>query len=195
MKKLLIAAAMAATFVSPQAFAQAKNFEGFSLLGGLNVANSKYDFNANAGSTSFSTAKTATNLQLQAEYGFAVSNNVLLGLGLTVGLGDLSFGTPPTATDEVKLKDNASVYIAPGVALSDSTLLYAKLASTSGTASSNGTASLSGLGYGVGARFLSGKNMFFQVEYVYNKFDDKTNGSGTAQPNSSAFAFGVGYKF
>lgn len=195
MKKLLIASAIAAASFSPQAFAQAKNFEGFSVLGGLTAANSKYDFNANPGSTSFSTSKTAANVQLQAEYGFAVSNSVVLGLGIMAGLGDLSFGTPPTATDEVKLKDNLSVYIAPGVALSNSTLLYGKLASASATASSNGTASLSGLGYGIGARFLTGKNMFLQAEYVYTKFDDKSNSTGTAQPNSAAFSFGIGYKF
>lgn len=195
MKKLLIASAIAATSFSPQAFAQAKNFQGFSVLGGLNVATSKYDFNANPGSTSFSTSKTATNVQAQAEYGFAVSNSVLVGVGVTLGLSDLSFGTPPTATDEVKLKDNASVYVAPGLALSESTLLYGKLASVSGTASSNGTASLSGLGYGIGARFLTGKNVFFQAEYLYTKFDDKSNTSGTAKPESGAFSFGVGYKF
>ena len=195
MHKTLIAAAIAATFVTPQAFAQSKNFEGFSVLGGLNITNSKYDFTANPGQTSFSTDKTATNVQLQAEYGIALSNNVMLGIGVTAGLGDLSFGTPPTATDEVKLKDNVSVYVAPGVTLNDSTLLYAKLASVSGTASSNGTTSLSGIGYGLGARFLTGKNVFFQAEYLYTKFDDKTNTSGTAKPSSGAFSFGVGYKF
>lgn len=192
MKKILIAAAMAATFVTPQAFAQAKNFEGFSVLGGLNIANSKYDSEAKPGSTSFSVDKTATNVQLQAEYGIALSNSVLLGLGVTAGLGDLSFGTPPSATEEVKLKDNVSVYIAPGVTLNDSTLLYAKLASVSGT---GGTTNLSGIGYGLGARFLTGKNVFFQAEYVYTKFDDKTFTSSTAKTSSGALSFGVGYKF
>jgi outer membrane immunogenic protein len=195
MKKLLIAAAIAATTFAPHAFAQAKNFEGFSVLGGLNVASSKLDFEATPGSTSTSSDKTATNLVLQAEYGIALSNSFVLGLGVSAGLGDLSFGEPRNSTGEVKLKDHVSAYVAPGFALSDSALIYGKLASISATAGASTSTSISGMGYGLGARFLAGKNVFYQVEYLYNKYDDKGSSTGTTKLQSGALSFGVGYKF
>jgi len=37
MKKLIIVAAIATSFAAPQAFAQAKNFEGLSVGGNLNL--------------------------------------------------------------------------------------------------------------------------------------------------------------
>lgn len=190
MKKIMLATALIAAFAAPQAFAQAKNFEGFSVLGGLNVASSKIE----AAGTSSATS-TSTNVALQAQYAWALGNQFVLGVGATVGAGDLVFATG-TAGD-IKLKDSAAVYIAPGFAVSDSTLLYGKIASTSGTVYDNsGSLSVTGVGYGIGAQFKSGNNLFYQVEYLQNNFADKNNNAGTTfKTSTGGLSFGVGYKF
>lgn len=190
MKKIMIAAALAAAVAAPQAFAQAKNFEGFSVFGGLNAANSKIETTATNSATSRS-----TNVALQAQYAWALGQQFVLGVGATVGAGDLTFATG--LAGDIKLKDSAAVYIAPGVAVSDSTLVYGKIASTSGTVYDNsGSLSVTGVGYGIGAQFKSGNNLFYQVEYLQNNFADKANNGGTIfKTSTGGLSFGVGYKF
>jgi hypothetical protein len=156
MKNIRIIAAAAAFLVTPLAFSQTSNFEGFSVLGGVNLGASTFERNAKNGSSSSSVTSTSSNFLAQGEYTFAIGSQITLGLGATVGLGDLTFGrwTDPTLGD-IKLKETYSAYIAPGYLLNETTLVYAKLASISGTAYDNkGSVSLSGMGYGVGARFF-----------------------------------------
>ncbi len=193
MKKILIAAAIAATFVTPQAFAQAKNFEGFSVLGAVNFNNNKGE--VNTATVPSSVSRTDSNVGLQAEYGLALGDSFVLGLGGTMGLTDIN------VADNAKLKNAYSVYLAPGFAVSDNTLLYAKIASISGKFDANfGSTDLSGTGFGFGARFLSGKNVFYQVEYMNNQYQDKDAVSNAAvkyqaKNQTGVLSFGVGYKF
>lgn len=187
MKKLLIASAIVATFAAPQAFAQAKNFEGFSVLGAVNVNNNKVE----VPSSSFTESKTESNVGIQAEYDIPLGQSFVLGLGASAGLSDFSI------TSTTKLKNGSSVYIAPGFAVNQNTLVYGKVASVSTTVTNSaGSLNLSGVGYGAGARFLSGKNVFFQVEYMFNKYDDKADSTNTVLKNQTGtLSFGVGYKF
>eukprot|EP01041_Mallomonas_annulata_P040002 gene40002-63812_t len=96
MKKLLIASAIVATFVTPQAFAQAKNFEGFSVLGGVNLVSGTTEVT----STVFngSASESSQNLGLQAQYNFALGESFVLGLGANIGLGDLKAGVLSNGT-------------------------------------------------------------------------------------------------
>ena len=195
MKKLLIASAIVATFVTPQAFAQAKNFEGFSVLGGVNVAAATFEQNAKNGSSSTSATSTSSNFQLQAEYTMAAGQQFTVGVGVNAGLGDLLFGRWAATGVDLKLKDTLAVYVAPGYAVSDTTLVYGKIAAISGTAADTSSVSLSGVGYGAGARFLSGKNVYYQVEFMQNQYSDKEFTTVIDKFKSSVFSFGVGYKF
>ena len=115
MKKLLIAVAAAATLAAPQAFAQAKNFEGFSVLGGLNFANNTSEIT----STVFngSASESSQNLGLQAQYNFALGQSFVLGVGASLGLGETKAGVLNTgsASVAVKVTESSSVYIAPGL--------------------------------------------------------------------------------
>lgn len=196
MKKLMLATALIAAVAAPQAFAQAKHFEGFSVFGGVNVANSTFDRTLTNGAGSASATSRATNIALQAQYAWALGDQFVLGVGATVGAGDLLFGTWGGSGGDLKLKDTAAVYIAPGIAVSDSTLLYGKVASTSGTVYDNsGSLSVAGVGYGLGAQFKSGNNLFYQVEFMQNNYNNKDYATWTDKFRTSAISFGVGYKF
>jgi opacity protein-like surface antigen len=195
MKNIRIFAAAAACLVTPFAFSQTSNFEGFSILGGVNVAASTFEVIAKNGPSPQAAASTSSNFLAQGEYTFSVGSQITLGLGATIGIGDLVFGTIPD-NPEFKLKETYSAYIAPGYLLNESTLVYAKLASISGSIYNiKGSESLSGMGYGVGARFLSNKNMYYQIEFIQNQYKDKEDSSKTYKTKGSVVSFGVGYKF
>ena len=200
MKNIRIIAAAAACLVTPFAFSQTSNFEGFSVLGGVNLGASTFEQNAKNGSSLTSVTSTSSNFLAQGEYTFAIGSQITLGLGATVGLGDLTFGRWASGTGgDIKLKETYSAYIAPGYLLNETTLVYAKLASISGTVYGDcGTCtsvSLSGVGYGAGARFMSNKNMYYQIEFIQNQYQDKDFTSSTGKSKGSVLSFGVGYKF
>ncbi len=193
MKKLRTIAAAAACLVTPFAFSQTSNFEGLSVLGGVNVGTSTFEYNAKNGSSSGSVTSTSSNFLIQGEYAFAINPQFTLGVGATLGAGDLVFGTG--SAGDIKLKDTYAAYIAPGYLLNDSTLIYAKLASISGTAYDATSVSLSGIGYGLGARFMDNKNMYYQVEFIQNQYQDKDFPTVTNKFKGSLVSFGLGYKF
>jgi opacity protein-like surface antigen len=197
MKNIRIIAAAAACLVTPFAFSQTSNFEGFSVLGGVNLGASTFEQNAKNGSSLISVTSTSSNFLVQGEYTFAIGSQITLGLGATVGLGDLTFGRWASGTGgDIKLKETYSAYIAPGYLLNETTLVYAKLASISGTAYDNsGSLSLSGIGYGAGARFLSNKNMYYQIEFIQNQYQDKDLSTVIDKFRGSIVSFGAGYKF
>ncbi|APW41492.1 outer membrane protein [Rhodoferax saidenbachensis] len=185
MKKYVIATAVAAAAFAPAAFAQAKNFEGFSVLGAVNVNSNKVD---SAGS---SESKTTSTVGIQAGYDFALGESFVLGLGASLNLGDSEI-----TSSGAKLKNATGVYIAPGIAVSKDTLVYAKLASISGKIDvTSASYDISGLGYGIGVRSFINKNVFLQGEYVYNKYDEKTLNTTLVKNETGVLSFGVGYKF
>lgn len=200
MKKVFIAAAIAATLVSPQAFAQAQNFAGFGVALNGHLANASTDVSTVDGSLKI--GDHSQNASLQAGYGFVLSNSAVLGLGLTYNLGDLKGGSFSSGGNsfEMKGKDMYSVYIEPGYALSNSTLIYAKLAyhGVKGEVSGNGSSAsedFEGVGYGVGMRAKLDKNLFFQVEFAQIDFKSKTIEGGSFKPYATLGTVGIGYQF
>jgi outer membrane immunogenic protein len=202
MKKLLIASAIAATFVTPQAFAQAKNFEGFSLGVNLNLTSSDSDIR-NTGGFVTATGQSSSNGALQAQYNLALGSDFVLGVGGTYELGDINLGSSG-AVFSGKRKDAYSVYVAPGIVVADSWLIYGKVASigakfeSTGAAVFTGKTDMDGVGYGLGFQKLLSKNLYLQAEYMQNKYSDKTVVTSlTTQVKAEArtLSFGVGYKF
>ena len=199
MKKLsLIAACM--VVAAPQAFAQAKNFEGFSV--GLNAEMTRSTTEASPLSASDGSNSTGTGLQLQ--YSLALTDRFLLGLGATASFGTLTAGSSAALGVDFTTKNRSSFDITPSYALTDTTLLYGKVSalSATGVATLQGTSteeskSLNGVGYGLGLRTLVDKNVFLQLGYDWNKYNDVTNNAGTAtlKSTSNVFSLGVGYKF
>jgi outer membrane immunogenic protein len=203
MKKILIAAIAAAAFAAPQAFAQANNFEGFSLGASVNSNSIKYDGNATSQSglnVSETASSTSLNLGLQGQYTFALSNTFTLGLGLSYALSTAEV-LKYEGRGALNIKNMNSLFLAPGYALSDATLLYAKLGAVNAKLDYPDTSvDMSGTAMGIGAQFMSGKNLFYALELVQNNFTDKTetfSSGATAQYKLSdtVLGLGVGYKF
>lgn len=198
MKKLIVAAAVLATFAAPQAFAQAKNFEGASAALSVNFAKTKTELSNS--SSSLDASDTDQNAALQLQYGVALNEKFVLGLGATINIGDAKSGnlTVGNTAYQTKQKDTSSLYVAPGYAVTDSILAYGKLAYLSSKLSDGDGGSQTfngGFGFGVGAQYLLNKNMFVQAEYISNKYDDQKIGTATLKLNSDVFSVGVGYKF
>lgn len=159
-------------------------------MGALNVNNNKGEITVITPASTSSESRTETNIGVQAEYGLALGESFVLGLGATLGLSEFN------ASNSIKIKNANSFYLTPGFAISKDTLIYAKLASVSATAyDSSASIDISGTGYGIGVRYLNNKNVFFQVEYTSNKYDDKVYSNGRVKNETGTLALGVGYKF
>ena len=193
MNRLFTLAAVVAALSSVQAFAQARNFEGFSL-----GANADFDRSTVDATGGTSDNGTSTGLGLQAEYSWALGRNFVLGLGASANTGNRKAGTYVNGNDAYS-KDRYSIDLIPGVAATDKVLVFAKVSSLAGNgASSDGTstASLQGLGYGLGFRALINNNLFWQAGYDSVTFNDVTFGNGTvASFKGNILSLGIGYKF
>jgi len=192
MKKLILSATLAGAFFAPQAFAQANNFQGFSLGGSVNIASTKSD-NSVLGSGS---ATSDTNASLWAQYTMALGTQFTLGLGAAADVGELKAGTWSPGVD-AKLKNMTSWYVAPGYAMSNSALFYGKIAAFTTKASATGQTDqdLSGYGYGIGFQNLLSKNLLMQYELMANKADEKSVGAAKLNGSNLVLSIGVGYKF
>lgn len=199
MKKILIAAAVATSFVAPQAFAQANGFSGFSAGANANASTSSTE--VRNGSAYVDMGKSSQDVSLQAAYGIALGNNYVLGLGGTYALGDLKFGSISAGGFDTSLKgkDAYSLYVEPGYAISNSTLFYAKLSYLNMTGEAEGAVSgsrdFSGVGYGVGVRHKLSTNLFLQGEIAQSEYSAETVGHTTFEPSGTTGTVGIGYQF
>lgn len=187
-RTLLIAASIA--IAAPQVFAQAKEFEGFSVGANADITSSSTTLIGSGSDSS-----TATGLGLQAQYTWALAPQYTMGVGASYGPTSLNAGS--VNGTNFSTKNRASIDFMPGYAISNTTLAYGKLSALSGTAvaadatGAETTSSLSGVGYGVGVHHLIDKNLFVQAEVNSNRYND-VNNTGMS---STALSLGVGYKF
>ena len=196
----MIAAAVAASCIVPQAFAQtngASGFTGFSAAANANASTSSTEVSGNGAYVDM--GKSSQDVSLQAAYGFAMGNNYVLGLGATYALGDLKFGSASAGglTASLKGKDAYSIYLEPGYAISNSTLVYAKLAYLGMKGEVNGGASedFSGVGYGIGVRHKLSKNLFLQGEIAQSEYSDENISNANYKPSGTTGTVGIGYQF
>ncbi len=203
MKKVLIAAAVAASCIAPQAFAQtngASGFTGFSIGANANASTSSTEVSNVNGSVDL--GKSSQNVSLQAAYGVDLGNNYVLGLGATYALGDLKSGSASTGgfNANLKGKDAYSIYLEPGYAISNSTLVYGKLAYLNMKGEVEGTGyrgskNFSGVGYGIGVRHKLNKNLFLQGEIAQSEYSDESISGTTYKPSATTGTVGIGYQF
>jgi outer membrane immunogenic protein len=190
MKKLLIATVVATSFFAPQAFAQAKNFQGFGVAFGVNITNSDSTV---SGLTPPTITASDGNADVQLQYSHAFGDKFVLGLGASAGVTDYKIAA------NAKMKDTTSFFITPGYAVSDTLLVYGKISAITGKFSVDlpgiGSTDMSGTGYGVGVKNMLNKNLFVHGEVVANQYDDKTTPLSTFKHEATFVSFGVGYQF
>jgi hypothetical protein len=196
MKKFLILVGLIA---STSAFAQADKFSGFSV--GLNSGFATNTFTVDSGTAKSTAGATNTPIDITASYTMSLSSSATIGFGVAYDLytpkfiksGDFG-GT--NATEDVKLSNHYSVFIEPGVALSETTLGYFKLAYHNGTAkATNVNKSANGTGYGFGARHFIDNNLYLNIEIQQVNYSKITVSSTNLTGTQNLATVGIGYKF
>jgi opacity protein-like surface antigen len=196
MKNIFIATALAATFFSPQAFAQAKNFEGFGLVGNVDFLNT--DATSRTTTSSGSYGQSSANLGVQAQYNLALGSQFVLGFGAAYELTKPTTAKNSATGVTFKAKNLTTAFLAPGYAISDTLLVYGKIAGQSFTEendSSSSTRAWSGTGFGGGFQTKLNTNWFVQGELMSYDFGSQTSGTATDKLGVTSATIGIGYKF
>jgi outer membrane immunogenic protein len=198
-KQLLIASAFA--LASTGAFAQAKNFEGFTA--GVNVSSvgGTTKLNSDLGSIDLGQQSVVAGAELG--YNFAASKEVVLGLTATYDFVNSNLGQGTLAGGDgfnMKGQNRYSINFKPGYVITPSTMVYATVGynsmagKLSGSSGASETKTATGFGYGVGLAVMATKNVFVKAEVQQINFNSVGDGA-TFQPNLTVGTIGVGYKF
>ncbi len=227
MKRIFVATIGAALIASPFfASAQAKNFEGFFAEAGLGYGTfngSLSGGNLSSGSTALGAYSVDANTVksilgvIGGGYNFALTNEVVLGVG-----GSYSPSRSASATSTITLpaalggsstgsgavQNIYSIYLSPGYAISQDSLVYGKVGYTGATAVFSGSppnVNLNGYVLGLGFKKTFDKNMYGFIEGKYASFGSKdldSNALSSAITNTGSMSakgmdivVGVGYKF
>jgi hypothetical protein len=166
-KTILAAAALCATCLSANTFAQAQNFEGFALSAatGFQKTNVKNDGWSMPTISLNTDDSSSVPIMLGGEYTWALNNQYTLGLGLEynpLASSEASWRiresiSGASEVGKYKISNTTAVYLKPGMAIDKDSLIYAKLGyvsvktsstdSSGVTESSNVNAYTIGIGY------------------------------------------------
>lgn len=207
MKKIIVTSGiLAAITFSSGAFAQAKNFEGFtagvnvSSVGGSTKVNGTDEQNqpgsATAGQQSFVPG-------IELGYNFAASNSVILGFTATYDFTKTKFidGSDVDSFVSTYGQNRYSLNFKPGYVVAPNVMLYATVGynSMSMKSSSSGlpdiSKRLSGIGYGAGISVMLNKNIFAKAEVQQVSYNSWTYDDDTMKPSTTIGTIGIGYKF
>jgi opacity protein-like surface antigen len=174
-KKIIAAALLSAPFA-----AGAADFTGLNVWVGGQYVDGEFEGRDFSDNSTFSIDDTDTVLTIGADYGFALSESTVLIVGMSwsdkADIADLSFNEGgEDLRFSVESDQSYMAYIAPGIKVGQSSLLYAKLSYSDADAKvtlksiTNGTsASLSesdkALGFGAGFRTHISDNAFLNIE-------------------------------
>ena len=210
-----IATAMTFAGLSMGAFAQAKNFEGMNVTGsvGYQSATTKLtDVNV-VGLTVSDGNPAGAAVNLGLEYIASINDQYTLGLGVDTNLlasnsGELNVTVNgvKVQSGKTKVSNSYSLFVSPGIAVNNETLIYSKLGyvqMTTKTDFDDGgnlpSSALTGYSLGLGFKQLMGKNTFLFGEFNYITLQSKDGASdgNTYKTGGSAMngAVGIGYKF
>jgi len=194
-KKLLVASLL--SVAATGAFAQAKSFEGFSVgINGSFVGNTT---ELTASGTPLNVGDS--NLIPAGEVGYthAITDKFTLGISGTYAFTDSNAGKIGSDL-QLKGKNQYSINLKPGYALSKEALVYALVGYNSFDGSItnvSGSTTFTGIGYGVGAQVMFTNNVYGKVEIQQVQYDSKGTFGGAlnVKPISNIGTIGIGYKF
>ncbi len=149
--------------------------------------------------------KSESAPSLAVGYTFAIDSHSTLGVKLTVdtkngeyGAGETVLGAGETMVQE---KSHYSLAVEPGYAFDDKLLVFGILGYHHAKANllldevSQGQATLSGVGYGLGAKYAFADHMFLMLEYQHVNYSSTTIDASKIKPASDVIALGLGYHF
>lgn len=194
--------------------AQTSKFEGWSASLGLSYQSVKPKFE-NVVDTSQDTytvnASTGAGVvgKVGVEYTWALDSKYVVSAGVDYGLNygkssDIDFYDAAgllAGSDRMKVKQNATVSIAPGMLIDNNTLGYIKfgyLSMTSKSENDGTTESGNAYVYGIGAKFLQPNNYFVYagLDFLAGKKKSLTGElSGDSKGSGYALSAGIGKRF
>jgi opacity protein-like surface antigen len=194
--RLLACVGVAVTcLLSSQAFAQAKNFEGFSI--GLNASNSSAASKDSDGKYKGSTILTSIDFG----YTQAFSEQATLGVVATIDLDKTKSGSYDVGYD-IRGKNHFSINFQPGYAISKDVLVYGNLGvhqiTMSITNDNIGKKTFTGYGYGLGAQIAINKSLYVKAEVQQVNYQQKNSSNvdgDDLKPLTTLGIVGVGYRF
>jgi hypothetical protein len=179
---LVSTASMASNFAGPEA--------GVSVT--MNGATTTFKFL----DEEITLGESSLGFKLHGGYGFDVSKDTVVLLGLDYNATDIAAGK--ILGGSLKFKNSWSLSAAPGMLLNDKTLAYVKLsyeAGKLGNSTDSEEESISGVGYGVGLRTEINKTSFLQTEIKQVNFKKFTSAGADVTPTATVGSVGVVFKF
>ncbi len=205
-KVIVISSILAAVAFSSSAFAQAKNFEGFTA--GINVSSVGGSAKVNGtdesgGSQSETSGQQSFVPGIELGYNFAASDSVILGFTATYDFTKTKFfdASDVDSFDSGYGQNRYSINFKPGYVIAPNVMLYATVGYNSMTLKSSGTGEpdiskrLNGIGYGAGISVMLSKNIFAKAEVQQVGYNSLTSGDDTVKPSTTIGTIGIGYKF
>lgn len=183
---------------SPLAHAQANRYQGFGASLSLNPADSVAEATLHPSGNTYAGSDRDTNLQLRAQYNWALNDRYTVGLGVSTALGKLKAGTLNfNAGTPIAIKESYSLFLTPGYAIDKDWMVYGKVAYAIAKTEASGAASTSfdGYGLGMGLQLLLTPNWYLQAEFLSNHFNDSSDAVETDKLKSNNLSLGVGYRF
>lgn len=207
MKKVIVISSILAAFAfSSSAFAQSKNFEGFTA--GINVSSVGGSTKVNGTDEDGAPGSGTTGQQsfvpgIELGYNFAASDSVILGFTATYDFTKTKFldGNDADGSISTDGQNRYSLNFKPGYVVAPNVMLYAtvgynsiSLKSTS-TGQPNISKRLSGIGYGAGISVMLSKNIFAKAEVQQVNYNSWTYDDDSIKPSTTIGTIGIGYKF
>ncbi len=190
---------------APAFAADSANFTGFTVGVTVGQSHNQIDYSGYIAGKSSSDNSFASGLN--AAYGFALSDVVVLSVGASYALSDAKFGQVTylnhgkTIYVNGKVKDHWSVFVAPGYRFAPQWLGYAKLAYHAGTSdytdtlTGSGTSKHHGFGYGAGLAFAATRNLELSAEVSRVDLNRESFALSTGEPSITEFSIGANYRF
>ena len=211
-KKILGTSLLVTCLTTTSLFAQAKNFQGFSLALGASATSGKnelegrlYSHSNEQMSASFDKNNIIPSVDLS--YATQSTDKFFISLGVNkdftkTNLGKQYFDTnEDNTTVENKLKSHYAMYVQPSYLISNTSAVFGKISYNkakieSAATGENGTVttevqskSTHGYGYGLGIKTLINSNFYIQVEAERVNYKSKS-----FDPNSSSTGFRADYR-
>lgn len=184
---------------SASAFAQGKNFQGFTFGINGSTVGSSTKISDTVASIDMGQQTFIPSAEIGYNYG---DSEAVISLTATYDFVNTKAGQATLNSDSVKLigKNHYSINLKPGYAVTPTTLVYATVGynSIKGEITGgvfDGSANFSGVGYGIGFAQLFSNNTFLKAEIQQISYGSKTINGVSYQPSSTVGTLGVGYKF
>jgi opacity protein-like surface antigen len=220
-KILLASTALTSALVTSNAFSQTTNFVGPSLAFtasyiGSSSENKAIVVSADVELLSNTPGKSNFIPGADFNYGFATSNNTVLGLGVTYDFKKAKTGGLSWEDSDVtfnnELKNHYSIYVQPTYVINKDSAMFAKIGRHFAKAnfSSNfdigedefvtASKNVTGWGYGLGLKTFLTSNLFVQAEAGVVDYEDFNFTADevynvSIKPKTTNATISVGYKF